>query len=292
MAKASQTVKAEKPSIFWIMQYSSPFIDVYQKFKKKLGRSYQFIDPLENKNQTSILAKIIPQIITADFVIADVSTIGRDADDNKRPLYNGNVMFELGVAMSYRKKLVMISSATRKGLPFDISGYHVNYYVELEIDQFIRDIKSILDNPETVYSNPVSDHDKFFRLVELQSVGAPVPEAETPQGRRSSKTSLSSSQLKKLKETIATFPPDAFEILWAAYGTKQNICVDMYGSVTIGGQKFGKQFGNGNVAVSFLKAKKYICCGNNDFIFHETHYYLEPKAHQLCQEAKETGFVF
>lgn len=172
MAKKAQTAKAEKKSIFWIMQYSSPFKDVYKKFKQKLSRNYRFIDPLENKNQTAILAKIIPQIIAADFVIADVSTIGYDASDDNRPLFNGNVMFELGVAMAYRKNLIMISSATRKGLPFDISGYHVNDYVEVNIDQFVKEIKAILDDQETVYSNPVSDLDRTYTLIKNSELEA------------------------------------------------------------------------------------------------------------------------
>lgn len=167
MAKNAQTAKAEKKSIFWIMQYSTPFLEVYESFKKKLGRKYRFVAPLENRNQIGILSKIIPEIITADFVIADVSTIGYDANDNNRPLYNGNVMFELGVAMAYRKKLIMISSATRKGLPFDISGYHVNEYVDshLHMEKFIEEIRKILDNENTVYRNPVSDLDHIFTLV-------------------------------------------------------------------------------------------------------------------------------
>ncbi len=172
MAKNAQTAKAEKKSIFWIMQYSSPFKDVYKKFKQKLSRNYRFIDPLENKNQTAILAKIIPQIIAADFVIADVSTIGYDASDDNRPLFNGNVMFELGVAMAYRKNLIMISSAARKGLPFDISGYHVNDYVEVNIDQFVKEIKAILDDRETVYSNPVSDLDRTYTLIKNSELEA------------------------------------------------------------------------------------------------------------------------
>ncbi len=172
MTEEKNGAVAPKKTIFWIMQYSSPFKDVYKIFKKKLSRDYQFIDPLQNKNQTAILAKIIPQIIAADFVIADVSTIGYDIDDDKRPLYNGNVMFELGVAMSYRKKLIMISSASRKGLPFDISGYHVNDYVEVNIDQFIKEIKTILDNLETVYSNPVSDYDNIYDIITKSELDA------------------------------------------------------------------------------------------------------------------------
>ncbi len=288
-------VASPKSSIFWIMQYSSPFIGVYQKFKKTLSPSYQFIDPLENKNQTSILAKIIPQIITADFVIADVSTIGYDAADDKRPLYNGNVMFELGVAMSYRKNLIMISSITRRGLPFDISGYHVNYYEEIEIDQFIKEIKSILDNPETVYSNPVSDHDKFFRLVELQSVDAPVPEARTPKNKRStSKTSLSSLQFKKLEDAMDSFPPCAFKILWLAYKNKQNISIDPFGTVIVGDQEFNEP-SNTSIAITFLKDKKYIRVATSNIFSSPTNYYtycyLEKKGRQLCKQAEEAGLV-
>lgn len=182
MAKNAQTAKAEKKSIFWIMQYSTPFLEVYESFKKKLGRKYRFVAPLENRNQIGILSKIIPEIIAADFVIADVSTIGYDANDNERPLYNGNVMFELGVAMAYRKNLIMISSATRKGLPFDISGYHVNEYVDshLHMEKFIGEIRKILDNENTVYRNPVSDLDHTYTLItnsELEALKAALPTA-------------------------------------------------------------------------------------------------------------------
>ena len=167
MNEEDKNPETGKPTIFWIMQYNDEFMSVYRSFKRKLEGKYQFIDPLENKNQTSILEKIIPNIIAADYVIADVSTVGYDSKDNAKPLHNGNVMFELGIAMSYRKKIIMISASELKELPFDFMAYQANRYVNKHepMEKFITEIQGILDNSATVYKNPVLDWDRIYEIV-------------------------------------------------------------------------------------------------------------------------------
>lgn len=141
--------------IFWAMQYSEPFTDVYDECKKQLESEYDFITPLENQNQTNIVKKVITQIYEADFVIVDVSYIDLGEDD--RPLFNGNVMFELGYAMTLPKNVIMISCRDKKYLPFDFNSYNVEFYNPRRPSDLCAKLKNLLSDPSTEYENPITD---------------------------------------------------------------------------------------------------------------------------------------
>lgn len=163
---------APKKTIFWIMPFQNDFKKIYESFKKKLGRKYKIVCSEDNLNQVSLLEKIIPAIIDADFIIADVSTISKDKENGDKPLHNGNVMFELGIAMSYRKNVIMISASEPNEAPFDFNHYPINRYVYgfQEMGQFIKDIDEILKAPHRQFGNPVTDCDKKYELIPIDEL--------------------------------------------------------------------------------------------------------------------------
>ncbi|MDO4587958.1 MAG: hypothetical protein Q4C95_11795 [Planctomycetia bacterium] len=174
--KSGGSTPRTKPTIFWIMQFNG-FEDVFQQFRKKLNRKYKIECSKDDQNQVSIYKKIIPKIIDADYIIADVSTV---AHADKKAYQNANVMFELGIAMAYRKKVITITQSPFTDLPFDISKHTINdyEYIPGKFDDFIKDIEQIIDNPESIYENLVTEHDKKYDLV-LKSELEQLRNAET-----------------------------------------------------------------------------------------------------------------
>ena len=161
----AEATASDKPSVFWIMPFQDRFKAVYKAFKERFGDKYRLINAEDTKNQQRILNDIVPEIICADFVVADVSPIRTPC--KAPPLFNANVMLELGIAMSYRRNIVMITTAQKIDLPFDIRDYRVNSYLDSPegVKAIVEHIDEVFQTPDVVYSNPVEDCDKTYRLV-------------------------------------------------------------------------------------------------------------------------------
>ncbi len=144
---------ASRPKIFWAMQYTDPSLGTYQECSKLLANKYEILTPPSDLNQTSIVKKVITQIYDADFVIVDVSTI---AYAGNKALFNGNVMFELGYAMTLGKNVIMISCTRFDDLPFDLKAYNVEPYTIQRPITLCERLQEILDS-QTVFENPITD---------------------------------------------------------------------------------------------------------------------------------------
>lgn len=155
MTEEKRAVVTSPPrKVFWAMQYSEPFIDVYNECKKQLEAEYDFITPLENQDQTNIVKKVVTQISEADFVVVDVSYIA--LGDGDRPLFNGNVMFELGYAMTLPRNVIMISCRDKKYLPFDFNAYNVEFYNPCRPSELCAKLKKLLSD-SIKFGNPITD---------------------------------------------------------------------------------------------------------------------------------------
>jgi hypothetical protein len=74
----------------------------------------------------SILTEILTHIRNARLIFADVSLIGQIA---KRPVRNGNVMYEVGIAHAVRlPEEVLLFRSDNKPLLFDVANVRVNHY--------------------------------------------------------------------------------------------------------------------------------------------------------------------
>lgn len=247
-------VASQKPSIFWIMPFQPRFKEVYDFFKDHL-KQYNFINAEDNNNQGAILADIIPAIIKAQFVIADVSGISSDFDG--RPLFNANVMFELGIAMSFRRRVVMITDKLVE-LPFDIKTYKVHEYGNTEyanLKKLFNKISVVLQDATAKYSNPVSDY-------------APGVELTSPHTANQQSQTLSMSVQESLNppedkvdavvcalEAIA-YVTYALEILSVALLEKQTIVfkTSIFGSVEPFIMIGNKEYFRGQSSVLLLSA--------------------------------------
>jgi hypothetical protein len=79
----------------------------------------------------SILTEIVQEIAEARLILADVTTIGwlRKNRRKEKPVRNGNVMYELGLAHASRlPEEVVVVRADSDPLDFDVSGVRVHRY--------------------------------------------------------------------------------------------------------------------------------------------------------------------
>ena len=98
-----------RPEIFVAMsfetRYESRFLNIFQPAIEAIevdGVKLKANRVDESKRGDSIITEIIDGIAHSQLVLADVSTIGRDAVDGK-PYRNGNVLYEVGVALACRQ---------------------------------------------------------------------------------------------------------------------------------------------------------------------------------------------
>ena len=110
-------IEKEEPNIFVVMQYTSPYNELYNEVIKKICKEYK-INPIRTDERYGtgfIIADIVNDIKRSNFIIADIS------QDNP------NVFYEVGYAHAIGKQVILIAEKERK-LPFDISPFRTLFY--------------------------------------------------------------------------------------------------------------------------------------------------------------------
>jgi len=106
-----------RPSAFVVMQFSSPYNEVYSEVIKTVCEEEQVdvtrID--EEAGPGMIIQDIIRIIREAKVVIADVSPL------------NANVFYEVGFAHALNKPTILLAEKSTK-LPFDVSSFRTLFY--------------------------------------------------------------------------------------------------------------------------------------------------------------------
>ncbi len=111
------TVKKETPKAFVVMQFSSPYNELYEDVIKKVCNSFDLnvVRGDETYGPGLILADIIKQINESRLIIAEISPA------------NPNVFYEVGYAHALNKPTILIAEKTTK-LPFDVSPFRTLFY--------------------------------------------------------------------------------------------------------------------------------------------------------------------
>lgn len=139
----------DKKKVFMIMPFEDKFFEVYEMLKRQFEKEFIFSHAGDEDNQQNILKDIIQSIYEADIIIADLTGL------------NANVFYELGVAHTLNKKVIIITENI-SSLPFDLKSYrareystHFTKFAELidALDKYLHGAVS----GEVVYSNPVND---------------------------------------------------------------------------------------------------------------------------------------
>lgn len=135
--------------VFVIMPFEEKFFEIYEMLKRQFEGNFLFSHAGEEDNQQNILKDIIQSIFDSDIIIANLTGL------------NPNVFYELGIAHTLNKKVIIITEDIST-LPFDLKSYRAKEYsthfvkfVEL-IDALNKYMKGAITG-EVVFSNPVAD---------------------------------------------------------------------------------------------------------------------------------------
>jgi hypothetical protein len=134
-------VKNEPPRAFVVMQFSSPYNELYLEVVKPVCKEFEIeaVRADETYGPGLIIADVVRQIDEAKFIIAEITPA------------NPNVYYEVGYAHARSKPTILIAERGIEKLPFDLSPFRTLFY-ENSIDGkskveegLRRHIKAILD---------------------------------------------------------------------------------------------------------------------------------------------------
>ncbi|NPV91961.1 MAG: hypothetical protein HPY50_14440 [Firmicutes bacterium] len=110
-------VEYEKPKAFVIMQFSSPYDEIYKSVIEKICDNLGVEVVLANQKfgPGIVINDITKEIIESNIIIADITPD------------NPNVYYEVGYAHALKKDTILISEEGRK-LPFDVSPFRTLFY--------------------------------------------------------------------------------------------------------------------------------------------------------------------
>ncbi|NQU68710.1 MAG: hypothetical protein HQ510_12270 [Candidatus Marinimicrobia bacterium] len=110
-------VEREKPKAFVVMQFSSPYNELYEDVIKTVCEDFDLdvVRADETYGPGLILADITKQIYESKLIIAEISPV------------NANVFYEVGFAHALNKPTILIAEKTTK-LPFDVSPFRTLFY--------------------------------------------------------------------------------------------------------------------------------------------------------------------
>ncbi len=111
------TIDNVVPSVFVVMQFSTPYNELYEEVIRKVCEDYNLrsIRADETYGPGIIIADIAKQILEARIVIADITP------------KNPNVYYEVGYAHALNKPTILIAEKPAE-LPFDVSPFRILFY--------------------------------------------------------------------------------------------------------------------------------------------------------------------
>lgn len=139
-----------KSKVFMIMPFEDSFFEVYEMLKREFEENFIFSHSGDINNQQNILKDIFQPIYDADIIIADLSGM------------NPNVLYELGVAHSFNKKVIIITRDALDTLPFDLKQYRAKDYSThfVKFESLLEHLRMCMMGAvdgTMEFSNPISD---------------------------------------------------------------------------------------------------------------------------------------
>jgi hypothetical protein len=110
-------VHKEQPKVFVVMQFSSPYNELYVDVIKSVCEDFKLtvVRADETYGPGLILADITKQIFESRLIIAEISPM------------NANVFYEVGYSHALNKPTILIAEKSTK-LPFDVSPFRTLFY--------------------------------------------------------------------------------------------------------------------------------------------------------------------
>jgi len=154
-----------RPKVFVITPLNDTHRQVIDTLRCHLGESYEIFTSEDMSGCRNIVHDIMQGILSADAIIADLTGT------------NFNVAYELAIAHSLNKKVIMVTQDGRSNLPFDIRQYRViRYSLSPDgIQKYAQDIEMELRNALSSivpFSNPISD---YLAVAPTELTDLPIP---------------------------------------------------------------------------------------------------------------------
>jgi hypothetical protein len=114
---ADYQVRSERPKVFVVMQFSSPYDELYSTVIKNVCAEFglQVVRADEEYGPGVIITDLARQITEAQIVIAEITPS------------NPNVYYEVGYAHALGKNTILLADKSLK-LPFDVSPFRTLFY--------------------------------------------------------------------------------------------------------------------------------------------------------------------
>jgi hypothetical protein len=111
------TVERETPTVFVVMQFTTPFNELYDEVIRKVCSEFRLeaVRADETFGPGIIIADIAKQILDSKIIIADITPA------------NPNVYYEVGYAHALNKPTILIAEKPTQ-LPFDVSPFRTLFY--------------------------------------------------------------------------------------------------------------------------------------------------------------------
>ncbi|WP_462156087.1 hypothetical protein [Pseudoalteromonas piscicida] len=152
-----------KKKAFVLMPFSAELQEVYEYLiKEGLKQFFEVKRADDIRSQGSILKDIVQGIESSDLILADLTDS------------NPNVYYELGIAHSLQKKVILITQSI-DDLPFDLRSYRViPYTVHFtkmnEAKQELKDLAEGAYKGTIPFGNPVKDYCSTVSFDDLNKV--------------------------------------------------------------------------------------------------------------------------
>ena len=151
------------------MPFEDKYFEIYEMIKRQFESDFLFSHAGDEDNQQNILKDIVQAIYDADIIIANLTDL------------NPNVFYELGIAHTLNKKVIIITENI-SSLPFDLKSYRAKEYSThfVKFAELVDALKKYMYGAisgEISFSNPVTD---FLSTKDQNEVAASIYQTSIP----------------------------------------------------------------------------------------------------------------
>ena len=126
---------------------------LFDKLFDFFNKDNEIITDVDNNKDKLLLPNIIKHIESSDILICDITPDNIDSDKN--PIYNPNVMFELGNAYNYFNEdniLILLNTTFSKDRPSLLEGIKYEEYQNEGYDDIIKEkIEKMIENNKSYH---------------------------------------------------------------------------------------------------------------------------------------------
>ena len=210
-----------KGKVFVAMPFEDKFFETFEILKNKFEKDFEFIHAGETPSQQNILKDILQNINDSDVIIADLTGL------------NPNVFYELGIAHTLNKKVIIITEDINS-LPFDLKSYRAKEYNKnyIEFEKLLEYLNQNLHGAisgEIIFSNPVNDFLIKDKKKVINTINYNIPQIKSEKGYLDFIAEIESNSTI-LENNLTRMTNDIEDITKVAYDATKQIQMEYKGN--------------------------------------------------------------